>query len=175
MCRVSLQTQTTTSIPRSSRYSESTHTHDQMHICVVICKHRLKPRGFLLLGSGDFIACPGGEFSSRTPHFCTLILEEETPLKIMERPGLESLEADTTELLSPCPAPRCHSKLALACRERVPSRGYFLWNSPCPPPLIPPPPFPGRLQRGCLHICRVEGFEQDVWHSSHLKRSQCQS
>lgn len=44
-----------------------------------------------------------------------------------------------------------------------------------PTPLPTPPPSPGRLQRGCLRICRVQGFEQDVWHSSHLKRTQCQS
>lgn len=169
------------------------HTHDQMHICVVICKHGLDPRSFLSLGSGDFIAGPGGEFSSRAPNFCALILGEETPLtanperhrkawpgepggrhhRVCSSGQAHTLLSCSVHVLLPDVAP---SWLLPAEKEFLAARvfyGTLPARHPPPHPRLPLPP--GRLQRGCLHICRVEGFEQDVWHSSHLKRTQCQS
>lgn len=65
VCKVFFQTQTAGSIPRPSWLSVNTRSparsyiYMQAHPC---------PMNFLLLGSSDFIAGPGGEFSSRCPN-----------------------------------------------------------------------------------------------------------
>ena len=123
-----------------------------------------------------------------SPNVCAIFLGEETPVTANPEnhrqawPGAREAESSRTAWARAGHRWAAHSHSALFSPVLLPDASSWLQRKCSGPPQPstrtlphPPHPAPGMLQKACSHSCWVEGSGQDVWHSSHLKRTQCQS